>query len=135
MKKMKPVELERGIHQLAKQNDDIDVVWIYGSMADGTATKTSDIDIAIAFCSFPHDQLERLARPDMLASEWMKNLCQFNRKISIVDINKIPIPLAWEVVNSNYVIYEQKNNRRFIEEKRIFSRMELDIAWHRKQYG
>ena len=96
MIKIKPLKLEQNLHLLAKHNDDVDVVWIYGSMVDGTATETSDVDIAIAFCHFPDDPLEQLARPDILASAWMKKLNQFNRKLSIVDINKIPIPLAWE---------------------------------------
>jgi uncharacterized protein len=135
MRQIKPIELEKELRQLALENSDIDVIWVYGSLADGTETAISDIDIAIAFYHFLDDPLELLARPDILASEWTKKLCQFKRKISIVDINKIPIPLAWEVINSNCIIYEQKNNRRFIEEKRIFSRMELDVTWHRKIYG
>jgi predicted nucleotidyltransferase len=73
MIKIKPLKLEQNLHLLAKHNDDVDVVWIYGSMVDGTATETSDVDIAIAFCHFPDDPLEQQARPDILASAWMKS--------------------------------------------------------------
>lgn len=127
--------LQESIHQLAIKNEDVEVVWIYGSIADCSDTENSDIDIAIAFQNFPKDSLTRLTRSDILASEWTLKLKQFNRKISIVDINMIPIPLAWEVINSDYVVYEKNSNRRFREENRIFSMMELDIVWHRKKYG
>jgi hypothetical protein len=43
MIKIKPPELEQNLHLLAKHNNDVDVVWIYGSMADGTATETSRV--------------------------------------------------------------------------------------------
>ena len=40
-------------------DNDIDVVWLYGSQAKGTAHSKSDIDMAIAFKNFSLSELDR----------------------------------------------------------------------------
>ena len=42
------VVLEESIPQLAAENSDIEVVWLYGSRARNTHRPDSDIDLAIA---------------------------------------------------------------------------------------
>jgi uncharacterized protein len=40
------------IIELAKQNFDIAIVWLYGSHANNTANINSDYDLAVAFKTF-----------------------------------------------------------------------------------
>jgi len=120
--------------RLAANDPDIAVLWLYGSRAKGKATTDSDYDLAIAFVSFPDDPLKRQLRPELLAIDWAKVLLLDSAVLSIVDINLIPIPLAWEVINLGQVLYRDDSPRFYNEEQRIRSRMELDILYHRKHY-
>ncbi len=55
---------------LAKQNSKIDILWLYGSRAKGTAQKTNDYDLAVAFNDFPTDLWEKRLQPEQLAFAW-----------------------------------------------------------------
>ena len=123
------------IQRLAKSNEDISVVWVYGSQADGTNIKLSDIDLAVAFSHFIKDPIENQIRIDRLKTDWENQLQVQQNQLSIIDINNIPIPLAWEIVQTDCIAYENQTMRKITEENRIFSQMEIDIEWHRRQYG
>lgn len=123
------------IQSLAKQNKEIEVMWLYGSLAKGTATEDSDIDLAIAFTNFIKDPLERALRAEKLAIDWTHKLKLAEHKISIVDINHIPTPLAWEIISQGHVIVGESSNRSFWEFDRICREYEIDIMYHRKHYG
>ena len=120
---------------LAENNPDIAVTWLYGSRANSTATIQSDFDLAIAFNSFPSDPLERRLRPELLAIDWAQALSIATDSLSVVDINLAPIPLAWEVISKGRIIYTKDYLRLYREENRIFSMYELDVLYHRRQYG
>ena len=63
------------IKQLAEQNPDILIVWLYGSRAKGNAQWLSDYDLAVAFKSFiKNDPLEKRLRPECLALDWQQAL-------------------------------------------------------------
>jgi predicted nucleotidyltransferase len=63
------------IKQLAEQNPDILIVWLYGSRAKGNAHRFSDYDLAVAFKSFiKNDPLEKRLRPECLALDWQQAL-------------------------------------------------------------
>ncbi|RKZ90884.1 MAG: nucleotidyltransferase domain-containing protein [Candidatus Parabeggiatoa sp. nov. 1] len=121
--------------QWAHSHQDIAVMWLYGSHALQQQHINSDYDIAIAFISFPEDPVTRHLRPAMLAIDWANALKIPTEKLSPVDINLVPIPFAWEVITTGYIIYQDNTQRAFKEEQRISSRMEIDILWHRRHYG
>jgi hypothetical protein len=61
-------------------------------------------------------------------------------KLSVVDINQAPIPLAFAVVDANRPLYSRDEGRRLQEEARIMSQMELgyprrqtDISKHQSE--
>lgn len=104
------------LQKLAAADDNIEVVWLYGSQVKGNATVNSDYDLAIA-C----DQ-EVIAQHafycDELSYQWSKATLE---KISIIDINKVPIPLAYSAINDGKVIYCRYPLRLHSEQQRIWS--------------
>jgi len=106
------------IQQLSKLNHTIEVVWLYGSRAKNTASENSDYDLAIAF----NEEIIALKNNDYycehLASEWSVKL---DTKISIININKVPTPLAYNVINEGVVIECNNDFRRHSEQQRVWS--------------
>lgn len=123
------------IVQFAEADPRIDVLWLYGSQAKGTATEYSDYDFAVAFNTFPVDEWEKRLQPELLARQWADQLNQNHHKISVVDINHIPLPLAYSVISTGQVLLAKNTLRQAIEENRISSMWELDYLYHKKTYG
>jgi len=120
------------IVQLAENNPEVEIVWLYGSRARGNAHSQSDYDLAIAFKTYIEDPIERRLRPELLALKWCK---QLNNQLSIIDINQVPLPLAYTVIQDNKLLYSQNDYRRMVEEQRIMSKWELDHIYHQKHYA
>lgn len=121
--------------QLARKNEDIAILWLYGSRADGTFHENSDYDLAIAFNTFLNNSAENALRPEMLALEWQSWLQREEKMLSIVDINRIPIALAFEIIQYDNVLFCCDEVRLWREENRIYSRMELDITYSMRHYA
>jgi len=85
---------------LAKSDPRIDVLWLYGSQAKGTANEHSDYDLAVAFNSFPEDAWDKRLQPELLVFEWIDALGLPENRLSVADINHIPIPLALSIVTT-----------------------------------
>lgn len=115
---------------LASRDVQVQVLWLYGSQAKGTAGPASDWDLAVAFDPVKQSgplgaALENRLRPELLAMEWQCTLGLAEGKLSIVDINQAPIPLAFAVVAANHPLYCRDEGRRLKEEARVMSQMEL----------
>lgn len=123
------------ITQFASENNDVAVMWLYGSRADNTFHEKSDYDLAIAFTHFLTDPLDKRLRPEMLALEWQSLLKLDEHTLSIVDINQVPIILAYEIIQYNHVLFCRDEKRLWREENRIYGRMELDITYSMKRYA
>jgi len=93
--------------------DDIEVIWLYGSQAKGTAHSQSDIDLAIAFKNFNLSELDRKLRPQELSLIWSEQLNLPDGKLSIIDINTVPVYLAFNVVEYGRVICSKNSAREF----------------------
>jgi predicted nucleotidyltransferase len=133
--KLSASEILSRFTQLAQADPDIAVLWLYGSRAQDQAHADSDYDLAVAFVSFPEEPLQRRLRPEILALDWAQAVHLDSDSLSIIDINAVPVPLAWEVITSGQVLYQDDSMRLYQEEQRISSRMELDILYHRRRYG
>ena len=112
----------------AKRVDDVAVIWLYGSQAKNTAEAYSDIDLAIAFNDFTLPAIDRKMRPEGYALEWAAALGLPEQKLSVVDINLAPVPLAENVVNQGKVIFCRDSLRQHAEEQRVWS------LWEAFQY-
>ena len=120
------------IIQLAKNNAEVEVLWLYGSRARNKAHIDSDYDLAVAFKTYIKEPVECRLRPEMLALEWHRKL---NSPLSIVDINQVSLPLAYTVIQDNTLLFSKNDYRRMTEEQRIMSKWEIDHCYHRKHYA
>ncbi len=117
------------IVSLARQTPEIVVLWLYGSRAKGVAHERSDYDLAVAFRDFVKDDpVERRLRPECLALDWQRALSLREGELSIVDINLAPIPLAFEIIDADSVLFCRDEDRLWRETMRVHSRKELDYA-------
>ena len=113
--------------------DDIEVIWLYGSQAKGTAHSQSDIDLAVAFKNFNLSELDRKLRPQELSLILSEQLNLPDGKLSIIDINTVPVYLALNVVEYGRVIYSKNSAREFKETQRIYSQYEFEMIEHKQQ--
>ena len=123
--KIKPI-----IIQLAKEDDNIELLWLYGSYAQGTAHEKSDIDIAVVFKTWEKDIIERRLRPELLAIEWLNKINLREGELSILDMNISPIPLAMSVLKQGVLLLSKNRSRQFQEQQRIMSKWEIDYLYH-----
>lgn len=112
------------LKHLATQNPDIAAIWLYGSRAKGLAREDSDYDLAVAFHNFSLDALDRYTRPHTLALDWASELELPERQLSVVDINLVPIYLAYQIVDTGQLIYSDGSVRAWQELSRINSLFE-----------
>lgn len=127
------LDIPKQLIDLAMANSEVQVLWLYGSQAKGTAGPNSDWDLAVAFDPVKvtgplGSALENRLRPELLALDWQRALGLAEGKISILDINQAPIPLAFAVVEANRPLYCRDEGRRLREEARIMSQMEINYS-------
>lgn len=119
MRKKTKHSLLESISQIAQQNDEIVILWLYGSRAKGNFNEHSDYDLAVAMKAF-EPETDRAIDADCLAYEFRQQLgLDDETKISIVDINAIPIQLAHAIVSHGRVIKCVDGLRLAREENRI----------------
>jgi predicted nucleotidyltransferase len=116
---------------IASQIDDIEVMWLYGSQAKGTAHSESDIDLAIAFKNFNLSELDRKLRPQELSLICSQQLNLPDGKLSIIDINNVPVYLAFNVIEYGKVVCSKNSPRKFKEVQRIYSQYKFEMIEHR----
>lgn len=125
-------QLKSKIIKLAEDDENIELLWLYGSHAKGAAHKNSDIDLAVAFKTWKNDVMERRLRPELLAIEWQNKLKLKEGELSILDINNAPIPLAMSVLKTGHLLLGKNLSRQLQEQQRIMSKWEIDYLYHYK---
>jgi len=123
-------QLKPQIIQLAHANPELELLWLYGSYAKGTAHENSDIDLAIIFKHWEKDPLERRLRPELLALEWQQQLNIPENKLSLLDMAIAPIPIAMAVLKHNQLLVNKNTARQLQEQHRIMSKWEIDYLYH-----
>ena len=109
------------IETLAAESPVIELVWLYGSRAKGNADENSDYDLAVAYSPANEVSYNFGYRSDDLAFKWSQ-ITGVN--VSVIDINHVPIPLAYSVINEDKVIFCKNDLRLYSEESRIWSMWE-----------
>jgi len=127
----KITEILEHITNYASEVDDVEVIWLYGSQAKGTSHSNSDIDIAIAFKNFDLTDIDRKLRPQELSLILSAQLNLSDDKLSIVDINNVPVYLAFNIVEYGRVIYCKNKVRELKEIQRIYSKFEFKTIKHK----
>ena len=114
---------------------DIAVLWLYGSRARGDFGADSDYDVAVAFQHFKSDRTEARLRPELLAMDLAAELDLPPERLSVVDINLAPVPLAVNIVTEGITLLVNDSLRLAREENRISSMWELDHEYHLREFG
>ena len=115
---------------LAEENKAIELLWLYGSYAKGTAHEKSDLDLAVVFKLWEDDMIERRLRPELLALEWQKQLRLKEGALSVLDMAIAPIPIAMSVLKQGTLLVSKNRSRQFQEQQRIMSKWEIDYLYH-----
>lgn len=123
------------LKKLALDTAAVDVLWLYGSRAKGNHQPDSDYDLAVAFNHFPDDAWEKRLQPEMLALEWADALGLATDRLSVADINHIPLPLAYAIINTGKPLLVKNALRLAREENRVTSMWELDHEYHKRRFG
>jgi len=123
-------QLKPKIIQLAQADSALELLWLYGSYAQGTEHQNSDIDLAVIFKHWEEDPLERRLRPELLALEWQQQLNISENKLSLLDMGIAPIPIAMAVLKSNQLLVNKNTSRQLQEQRRIMSKWEIDYLYH-----
>lgn len=116
--------------KLAQNDPKLELLWLYGSRAKGTAHDTSDIDLAVTFKEWVEDPIERRLRPELLALEWQKSLKLNEGMLSVLDMSHAPIPIAMSVLTSGTLLVSKNITRQLQEQQRIMSKWEIDYLYH-----
>ena len=123
-------QIKPKIIQLAKKDKNIELLWLYGSYAKGTAHKNSDIDLAVIFKTWEKETIKRRLRPELLALKWQNKLNLAEGELSILDMNIAAIPISMSVLKSGELWVSKNISRQFQEQQRIMSKWELDYLYH-----
>lgn len=99
----------------------VEVLWLYGSRATGSAREDSDYDFAVAFVDVGPHTLENRLRPESLALDFATAHGISERTISVVDINRVPLGLGLNIIRHGFVPWASKPSRIYQEESRITS--------------
>jgi uncharacterized protein len=103
----------------------VDAIYLYGSRAKNTAHQNSDWDIAVIFTDYESDELERLVRPQLLEAE-IESALKLYQKISIVDLEIVPIYLQISILNHGIKYFDRNVPHVKRVEQSILSKWEKD---------
>ena len=107
----------------------IELAWLYGSRAINKQSDNSDYDIAVALRPGVTDNFEMIDEIQYKLGD------ELNVPISLVDINRIPVPLAHNIVAQGKVLLCRSDFRLRLEQQRIWSLWEeykYQYELHRK---
>lgn len=117
------------IIELARNNPQVKLLWLYGSRANGTACASSDYDFAVAFDSRLENPLERRLRPELLTMDWQRAVKVADNVLSVVDINLTPLPLSLNIVGDDSKLLVNKDELRYIRELNRIWGLWSDSQW------
>ena len=121
------------IIELARNNPEVKLLWLYGSRANGTACASSDYDFAVAFDSRLDSPLERRLRPELLTMDWQREIKASDNVLSLVDINLAPLPLALNIIGDDSQLLLNKDDLRYIRELNRIWGLWSDSQWQYDQ--
>ncbi len=121
--------------ELSQANSDIEVLWLYGSYAKGTAHSGSDIDLAVAFKGWQKDPIQRRLRSELIAIDWQQALSLKEGAISVLDMSSENIPLTMSVLKTGKLLLSKNRYLQLTIQQRIMSKWEIDFLYHYENKG
>jgi predicted nucleotidyltransferase len=116
-----------GIRELLAEHQDVQLGYVFGSVANGSERESSDIDLAVLLAPAAEPAaFERLAADLETLS---------GRPVDLVDLGGAPPILAREIVSNGQLLFCRDEEQRILFESRTIARY-LDTAHLRRvQYG
>lgn len=111
------------LKQLAEQNAEVSALWLYGSRARDDHSSDSDYDFAVSFYSRASTPIEAGLRPENLRVTWQEQLDR-GIVLSIVDIDRIPTPLAVNVIDDGILLLDKTPKETAWLYQKIWSKWE-----------
>lgn len=102
----------------------VNAVYLYGSRAKGKALSDSDWDLAILFKERLSDPVEQALRPQEVEALLQRETKLYDL-ISVVDLENVPPPLQWNIIQGRKWFDEGVPQVRRIENS-ICSKIEID---------
>ena len=101
----------------------VDVVYLFGSQANGKATKLSDVDIGVLF----KKGLTRSERFD-LKLDMISCVCGILKveRVDIVDLEQAPLKFKYQILYSKFTIFV-RNKSRMVEFEHGVVKRYLDV--------
>lgn len=93
----------------------VDVAYLFGSRADGTAYADSDYDLAFLFKAYNH-QHHNIALAASIQLELEERL---KAPVDVVFLQRVPVALGFEIINKGIVFYSGDEDFRTDLEDRI----------------
>ena len=100
------------------RNPAVEVAWLYGSRATGLDSHDSDYDIAVALTSH---SLKAEQRQMLLEDQAYVLRQEISAQVSLIDINRVPVPLAYNVIKQGVVLFCRSDFRLRAEQQRVWS--------------
>jgi predicted nucleotidyltransferase len=94
---------------------EVEVAWLYGSRATQRHSAHSDVDLAVALVATATDRMRLV---DDIAHRVGTALAL---PVSVVDINRVPTPLAQNIITDGVVLLCRSDLRLRTEEQRVWS--------------
>lgn len=114
---MLDASLRSAIQSAAAATPGLDLLLVFGSVARGTASARSDLDIAFVG---DVDPLELAARMSLVAG----------REVDVVDASRAPVPLLDAVVRDGIVVFERRPGSEATFRSRALMTLETDRPWY-----
>jgi len=96
----------------------VEVAWLYGSRATGLHSDASDYDIAVALVP---ERLQPEERQVIVEDQAYYLRQQLSAEVSVVDINRVPVPLAYNIISQGKVLFCSSDLRLRTEQQRVWS--------------
>ena len=98
-------ELARILARYASTRPEIEVIWLFGSQAEGTSRRTSDVDLAFQVVRPPAPEDEIGYRAARARED--EALVGFPVDVALLS-SRLPVPLLWNVLRVPTVLYEKE---------------------------
>jgi predicted nucleotidyltransferase len=114
-------EVLDAVKRVLMTRDDVDLGVLFGSTARGSATPSSDVDLAV---------LGRHADPIAISAALAREL---GRDVQVVRLEDASIPLLESVVDEGIVAYERTRGISAAWRSRTLMDLEIDRPWYARQ--
>ena len=105
--------IETAVQALCGEDPNVVAVYLFGSQARGTATPSSDVDVAVLYRDPPEQGLQALSLP--LEGELERSL---RAAVQAVTLNTAPLDLVHRVLRDVHLLLERDAARRVAFEVR-----------------